>query len=146
MRTHSSPPPVTPGGSSDPDDSAAASLEALLPQLERLTEPQVAATGPLASLRIAAQRMLYRVLRPYAFQQQLLQRQMIEGLRQATLALRREQQVRESLEKRVRVLTRELSSTRREVHSLDSHRRSDNASRPAATQPREDSALSREAQ
>ena len=102
------------------DPSSVAPLEALLPQLDDLVVPRLTASGRWSKLRLAVQRLLFRVLRPYAFQQQLLHRQIIAGLRQTALALREEQQVLHRLDRRGRVLARELSATRREVHRLGS--------------------------
>ena len=63
--------------------------------------------------------MLFRLLRPYAFQQHQLQMQLIAALRQVTVALRRQQQVHDSLDARVRELTRELLAAKSEIRRLE---------------------------
>ena len=65
------------------------------------------------------QRAFFRLLRPYAFQQHQLQMQLIAALRQVTVALRRQQQVHDSLDTRVRELTRELVEMKRELRRKD---------------------------
>jgi glycosyltransferase involved in cell wall biosynthesis/2-polyprenyl-3-methyl-5-hydroxy-6-metoxy-1,4-benzoquinol methylase len=57
------------------------SLESLTAQLS--PTPQVAAGRPLRRLLIGAQSLLFRVLRPYWFQQQQLQRSLIAAVRDA---------------------------------------------------------------
>ena len=98
-----------------PDQSAIGPLESMLPHLEAMTNLQQSAEGTLAGLRRGAQRLLFRLLRPYAFQQHQLQMQLIAALRQTSLALRRQQTLHESLDHRVRDLTRELVEAKREM-------------------------------
>jgi hypothetical protein len=91
----------------------------MLPHLEAMATLQQSAEGTLAGFRRAAQGLLFRFLRPYAFQQHQLQMQLIAALRQATVALRRQQQVHESLDARVRELTRELVAAKSEIRRLE---------------------------
>jgi hypothetical protein len=94
-------------------------LEHLLPQLDRLATLSVGGdTSAFAGMRQAAQRLLFRILRPYAFQQRQLQQQMIVALRHAAAAIREEQKTREVLDARVRELTRELLASKRELRRL----------------------------
>ena len=80
---------------------------------------QQSAEGVLAGFRRIAQRGLFRLLRPYAFQQHQLQMHLIAALRQTTVALRRQQHVHDSLDMRVRELTRELLAAKKEVRRLE---------------------------
>jgi hypothetical protein len=104
------------------DTSAIAPLEELLPHLEQMTALQTSAEGSLSGVRLWAQRLLFRVLRPYAFQQHQLHLQLIAALRQTAAALRRQQQIHDSLDQRVRELVEELVATRRELRRLSSAR------------------------
>lgn len=101
------------------DASGIGPLEYMLPHLEKMTTLQESAEGTLAGLRRTAQRVLFRILRPYAFQQHQLQMQVIAAFRQATVALRRQQQVHKSLDTRVRELTRELLAAKKEIRRLE---------------------------
>jgi hypothetical protein len=58
------------------------------------------------------------VLRPYSFQQQQFNSQLIAGLRQAAAALRREEYLREVFDTRVRDVTRELIEIKRELRRV----------------------------
>ena len=91
----------------------------MLPHLEAMATLQQDAKGTLAGVRRLGQRALFRLLRPYAFQQHQLQMQFIAALRQVTGALRRQQQVHDSLDTRVRELTRELVEMKRELRRKD---------------------------
>jgi hypothetical protein len=100
------------------EESPATPLETLLPHLEALATPKITAGGTLAGLRLAAQRALFAVLRPYWFQQRQLHLQMITALRQAAVAIRREQEVRNRLDTRIRELTGELAKNAQELREL----------------------------
>jgi glycosyltransferase involved in cell wall biosynthesis len=93
-------------------------LETLLPHLEALVTPKISAGGTLSGLRLAAQRALFAVLRPYWFQQRHLQQQLIAALRHAAQAIRREQEVRTRLDARIRELTGALAANAREIRDL----------------------------
>jgi len=108
-------PDATPGA----DGSGIGPLESMLPHLEAMATLQESAEGSLAGFRRAAQRVLFRLLRPYAFQQHQLQMQLIAAVRQAAVALRRQQQGHKSLDARVRELTRELLAAKREIRRLE---------------------------
>jgi glycosyltransferase involved in cell wall biosynthesis len=109
---------VTPPTSSL-EPSAIAPLETMLPYLEEIEPPRVSAEGRrFAGLRLMAQRVLFRLLRPYAYQQSLFHKQLITGFHQVVAAFRREQHNRTVLEARVRELARELVAMRREVRQL----------------------------
>jgi len=101
------------------DGSGIAPLESMLPHLDAMTTLREGAPGPLGSLRRFAQRVLFRVLRPYAFQQYQLHRQLIGALRQVTVALRRQEHLHDSLEARVREMTAVLLEAKREIRSLE---------------------------
>jgi hypothetical protein len=91
----------------------------MLPHLEKMATVQQSAAGALAGVRRAAQGVLFRLLRPYAFQQHQLQMQLIAALRQATVALRRQQEVQKSLDARVRKLAQELLAAKQEIRKLE---------------------------
>jgi hypothetical protein len=117
-------PPSTVASNTSPqapdDDSAIAPLEALVPHLEQMISLQVAAEGrSFSGLRRAAQRLLFRILRPYAFQQHQLQMQLITAIRQAATALRRQEQIQESLDARIREIAGELVASKRELRRLE---------------------------
>jgi len=121
-----------------PASSTAEPIESLLPHLESTAAPRAGAgTGALGGVRRSAQRLLFRVLRPYWFQQYQFAKFVIAGFGRVATSMRYEQQQREALDGRVRELTRELVSCKRELHQLeraivdlDSHSRSDLASGP----------------
>ena len=110
-------PPTAPAATAG--GSAVEPLEQLLPQLDELANLRVNAAGSsFLGLRLAAQRLLFRLLRPYAFQQGRLQQQLIAALRHTAAAIREEQRTRETLDARVRELTRELLASKRELRRL----------------------------
>ncbi len=112
--------PTPPAPAPAPEASTVESLEALLPQLEEMTNPRVSGEGrSLSGIRVFFQRLLFRLLRPYAFQQRQLHSQLIQGLRHVASAMRREQQTREKLDARVRQVTRELVASKRELRRLE---------------------------
>ena len=91
-------------------------IDEMLPHLEQLATPRVSSVGgTLGGLRLAAQRLLFRVLRPYWFQQYQLHRHVIATFGRVATALQYEQQQREALDGRVRELTGELVACRREL-------------------------------
>jgi hypothetical protein len=102
----------------------------MLPHLEAMATLQQSAEGTLAGLRRGAQRLLFRLLRPYAFQQHQLQMQLIAALRQTALALRRQQTLHESLDHRVRDLTRELVEAKREIRRVEPAESAGNVPKP----------------
>jgi len=64
-----------------PQPTVVASLEALVPLLERLGAPRLSAEGRTwPAMRLAAQRMLFRLIRPYWFQQRQFQDALITAL------------------------------------------------------------------
>jgi hypothetical protein len=120
----SAPNSTIPTPSSDAVASPIAPLESLLPHLDQMNVLRTGAeSGALSGLRLAAQRLLFRILRPVVFQQQQLNAQLIAALRHATVALRREEQLRASLDRRLRDLTRELVDLKREIRKLKSEDR-----------------------
>ena len=91
----------------------------MLPYLEEIESPRLSAEGRrFPGLRLIAQRMLFRLLGPYAYQQSHFHKQLIAGFHQIVAAFRREQHNRTVLERRVRELARELVAIRREVARL----------------------------
>ena len=113
-----------------PDQSAIGPLESMFPHLEAMATLQQSAEGTLAGLRRGAQRLLFRLLRPYAFQQHQLQMQLIAALRQTALALRRQQALHESLDQRVRDLTRELVDAKRDIRRVETAEAAGTVSKP----------------
>jgi glycosyltransferase involved in cell wall biosynthesis len=112
MSLHSPPPAGT--AVSEP-------VEALIPQLESLATPRVSSEGrSFAGLRLAAQRLLFRVLRPYWFQQYQFHKYLIAAFGRVATAMRYEQVQREALDARVRDLTGELVKCRQELRRLES--------------------------
>jgi glycosyltransferase involved in cell wall biosynthesis/SAM-dependent methyltransferase len=94
-------------------------LETVLGPLAETSTLRLSAEGrSLGALRLAAQRALFRVLRPLWFQQHQFHAQVVAALRLTAGALRTEQQARETVDRRVRELTRKLQSTRRELQRL----------------------------
>jgi hypothetical protein len=94
-------------------------LEFLATHLEAMNTLRASADDKsFSGLRLAAQRFLFRLLRPYAFQQQQFNTQLIAGLRHAAVALRREEQLRQTFDARVRDVTRELIEVKRELRRL----------------------------
>jgi hypothetical protein len=118
-RAHAQDAPTSPTERTPSDGSGIEPLESMLPHLDAMATLQQAAEGPLAGVRRLGQRALFRLLRPYAFQQHQLQTQLIAALRQVAGALRRQQQVHNSLDTRVRELTRELVEIKRELRRKD---------------------------
>ena len=114
--TASAPPQDVP---SSGDTSGPGLLAAMLPNLEQMSAVNLSADGGSAGWRHMVQRALFRILRPYAFQQEQLHRSLIDALRQATLCLQRQQQLHESLSTRVRELTTEVVATQREIRRLE---------------------------
>jgi glycosyltransferase involved in cell wall biosynthesis/SAM-dependent methyltransferase len=95
-------------------------LEALLPPLGELATLRLSGGGrSLAGLRVLAQRALFRVLRPLWFQQHQFHAHLVAALGLTAGALRSEQRARETVDKRVRELTRKLLATRREAYRLE---------------------------
>ena len=91
-----------------------------MPHLESLAAPRTSSgRGALGGLRLSAQRLLFRVLRPYWFQQYQFAKFVIAGFGRVATSMRYEQQQREALDTRVRELTRELVSCKREIHRLE---------------------------
>lgn len=113
-----SPPTLSPSSVSL-DLSPVAPLDALLKQLDQMNVLHTGVEeGTFSGVRLFAQRILFRVIRPYVFQQQHLNTQVISALRHAAAALRREEQVRDALEVRVRELTREVLDLKRDLRQI----------------------------
>jgi hypothetical protein len=103
-----------------PASSIAEPIESLMPHLESVAAPRAGAgSGALGGLRLSAQRLLFRVLRPYWFQQYQFAKFVIAGFGRVATSMRYEQQQREALDARVRELTRELVSCKREIYHLE---------------------------
>jgi hypothetical protein len=119
------------------DTSAGESIASLLPQLDALATPQVAEGSGSGGLRSAAQRLLFRVLRPYWFQQYQLHKYMIEAFGRVATAAGQEAQQREALDRRVRELSREVADAAREIRRLEAMVRSPSSSSaaPGSTAP-----------
>ena len=94
-------------------------LEAVLAPLAETSTLRLSAEGrSLRGLRLTAQRALFRVLRPLWFQQHQFHAQIVAALRLTAGALRTEQLARETVDTRVRELTRKVLSTRHETQRL----------------------------
>jgi glycosyltransferase involved in cell wall biosynthesis/SAM-dependent methyltransferase len=93
-------------------------LESLLGPLSELSTLRLSAEGRLSGLRLLAQRALFRVLRPLWFQQHQFHTQLVAALRLTAGAIRSEQRARETVDTRLRELTRRVLSGRREVSRL----------------------------
>jgi glycosyltransferase involved in cell wall biosynthesis/2-polyprenyl-3-methyl-5-hydroxy-6-metoxy-1,4-benzoquinol methylase len=92
------------------EPEAVRALEALVPELERLGVPRLSAEGrALPGMRMAAQRALFRVIQPYAFQQRQFQDALIGALLSSV----------RTLEGEVRTLSGELQSARGEAAAGD---------------------------
>ena len=102
---------------------AAGQLEALIgPLTESSTLKTGGGGGAFGGLRLAAQRLLFRVLRPLWFQQQQFHTQVIAALRLTAGALRAEEHARDVADARLRELTRRVLSARREVAEAGARR------------------------
>jgi len=112
------------------DTSAGTSIASLLPQLDSLAAPQVAEASASGGLRSAAQRLLFRILRPYWFQQYQLHKYMIEAFGRVASAATEEAQQREALDRRVRELSRQVAASAREIRRLEAGVRSPSSSTP----------------
>ena len=94
-------------------------LEAMLVPLAETSALRVSAEGrSFGSLRMFAQRALFRALRPLWFQQHQFHAQVVAALRLTIGAIRTEQRARETVDARVRELTRKLLTARQETHRL----------------------------
>lgn len=99
--------------------AAAAQLEACLPHLDQLATPQLSVEGrTLPGPRRAAQRMLFRLLRPYWFQQRQFHTQLIAALGHVARAIRRDEEGRDVLDGRLRSLTREVVAAKQQLRRL----------------------------
>ena len=95
-------------------------LESMLAPLAETSTLRLSAEGrSLKGLRLFTQRALFRVLRPLWFQQHQFHAQLVAALRLTAGAIRTEQQARETVDARVRELTRKLLSARRETNRLE---------------------------
>ena len=84
-------------------------LEAQLPQLDQFAHPTLSADGrPLRPFRLAAQRALFRVLRPYWFQQGRFNTELVETVLRFAAAIRDGQKTQATLDVKVRELSSEL--------------------------------------
>jgi len=105
---------------STPEVVGVEQIEALLPSLAATATLRLGAEGrSFSGMRLAAQRALFRVLRPLWFQQHQFHAQLVSAVRLTAGAIRSEQRARESVETKVRELTRKLLATRRETSRLD---------------------------
>ena len=107
-----------------PDQPAGSSIASILPQLQALATPHVSGPGAASGFRSLAQRVLFRILRPYWFQQYQLHTYMIEAFHRVAHATSHEAQQREALDRRVRELSREVADCARQIRGVD---------RPAST-------------
>jgi len=88
-------------------------LEARFPHLEQFAHPTLSADGrPFRTFRLAAQRALFRVLRPYWFQQGLFHRELLATVHQVAAAIREEQRSLDTLDGKVRDLMSDLHSAK----------------------------------
>jgi glycosyltransferase involved in cell wall biosynthesis/2-polyprenyl-3-methyl-5-hydroxy-6-metoxy-1,4-benzoquinol methylase len=101
---------------SDPEPGArtevATTLEETLARLDPIASPRVAVTpGRFRRMRIAAQRGLYRVLRPYWTQQNESRTELINVLTELAREVRQEREARQAAEERLAELRRDAVSS-----------------------------------
>jgi hypothetical protein len=105
--------PVSPAAAS-PDATIA--LEDALARLEQLATPRITVEGGrFRRIRIAAQRGLYRLLRPLWFQQRLLHTELISAMQQVTRGLRQEREARLDAERRLERLAATVASAKGDI-------------------------------
>jgi glycosyltransferase involved in cell wall biosynthesis/2-polyprenyl-3-methyl-5-hydroxy-6-metoxy-1,4-benzoquinol methylase len=94
-------------------------LAAILAPLAETSTLRLSADGrSFKGLRLATQRAFFRVLRPLWFQQHQFHAQLVAALRLTAASLRTERNARETVDRRVRELTRKLMATRGETQRL----------------------------
>ena len=95
-------------------------VEAALARIEALATPRITVDGrPFARARTAAQRGLFRLLRPFWFQHQQLHSELIGVLLQLTRGLRHEREARAATERRLAQLTGDVALTTREIGRVE---------------------------
>lgn len=110
------PSPSAPEAAAPVASATLPALEAGLPHLEQLAHPTLSADGrPFRTFRLAAQRALFRVLRPYWFQQGRFHTELLTTVRQVAASLREGQNHVEALDGKVREFIGELHSAKSDV-------------------------------
>jgi glycosyltransferase involved in cell wall biosynthesis/SAM-dependent methyltransferase len=91
-------------------------FETRLPQLEQFVYPTLSADGrPFPTFRLAAQRALFRTLRPYWFQQARFRTELLAAVQHVAAGLRESQT---TLDDRLQELMRELHSAKSQVATM----------------------------
>jgi glycosyltransferase involved in cell wall biosynthesis len=106
---------------STPAASAALSaLEAKLPDLEQFVSPRLSVDGrAFQTFRRAAQRALFRVLRPYWFQQGRFHTELLGTVHRVAQATHQGEKSIQTLDQKVRELTSALHSARTDVRTVE---------------------------
>jgi glycosyltransferase involved in cell wall biosynthesis/2-polyprenyl-3-methyl-5-hydroxy-6-metoxy-1,4-benzoquinol methylase len=111
-------PPPAPETAAAPD--AIVALEAALARVESLATPWISVDGrPFARARGAAQRGLFRLLRPFWFQHQRLHSELVAVLLQLGRGLHQEREARVATERRLALLTGDVASATREMGGVE---------------------------
>jgi len=120
-RARISVPSTLPPEVSTPAASAALSaLEAGLPGLEQFAYPRLSVDGrAFPTLRRAAQRVLFRVMRPYWFQQGRFHTDLLGAVHQAAQAIHDGQRGMQTLDEKVRDLMSALHSAGTDVRTVE---------------------------
>ncbi len=112
------PPLSAPDGTAAPE--AMIELETTLARLESLGAPRITVDGRrFATARSAAQRGLFRLLRPFWFQHQQLHTELAGMLAQLARGLRHEREARGATERRLAQLTGDVRSAMREIGRVE---------------------------
>ena len=95
-------------------------LEAALLRLDQLAAPRITVGGrAFTTARTAAQRGLFRLLRPFWFQHQQLHAELVGVLLQLTGELRQEREARVATERRLAQLTSDVAQAAREIARVE---------------------------
>ena len=114
------PPPSMPVSDTAAAPEAMIALEATLARLDQLGTPRITVEGgAFRSIRTAAQRALYRVLRPFWFQHRQLHTELVGALLQVTRGLHHEREARAATERRLAQLTTAIASTTTEIGRVE---------------------------
>jgi glycosyltransferase involved in cell wall biosynthesis len=99
--------------------SSAEPVEALLPRLEHLSTPRTGSEHDTSGVRVRAQRTLFRILRPYWFQQAQFAAGVVSALRHLAAGIRHEEERRREMDRQMRELAREVVESRRRIRALE---------------------------
>jgi len=109
---------IAPEAASAPEPLIA--LEAALARIESLATPRITVDGrPFAGARSAAQRGLFRLLRPFWFQHQQVHSELTGVLLELTRGLRHEREARVAAEQRLAQLVGDVAVATREIGRVE---------------------------